>query len=143
MESSIDRNEVLNSETTQFARKYFELKVKKDKLDQQVTDIEAEIDMVRTELTTKMEDIGLQTFKLEKMGTFYLQTTFMPKVLNDEKMIDWLDKHNQTNIAPRTIKKAALKEYWQEAMEKDHPIPPADLAEAYSETKVRLRKAKQ
>jgi hypothetical protein len=89
-----------------------------------------------------MEELGLGNFKLEGHGTFYLATSFYPTVLDSEKMIDWLDKNGQSGIAPRTIHKTAFKEFYQERVEKDLPLPPSELVDAHSETAVRLRSSK-
>ena len=140
--TSEEKPTALNSETLALADKYHEIREKKRAAEKVVDDIKAEEDMVRTTLTNKMEELGLQSFKVEGKGTFYLQTSFFPKVIDEAKMIDWLDKQGATNIAPRTIHKAAFKEFYQERLEKDLPLPPAELVDAHSETAVRLRGAK-
>lgn len=134
--------QVLTSETTALAKKYAEVCKKEKAIKAQRDDIKAEKDMIAVELTKKMEELGMSNFKLPELGTFYLATSFYPTILDQEKMIDWLDKQGQTNLAPRTIQKTAFKEFYQERVEKDLPLPPADLVDAHSETGVRLRGAK-
>lgn len=132
---------VLSSETIELAKKYAENKKAREGKKKELDDLKAEQDMIGEALTKKMEEIGLINFKLPE-GTFYLATSFYPTVLDAEKMIDWLDKQGQTSIAPRTINKTAFKEFYQERVEKDLPLPPAELVDAHSETAVRLRGAK-
>ena len=132
----------LTSEITGLAQKYYELKAKDDELTKQQNDLDAELDMVRMEMLKKMEDLGLQNFKLEGLGTFFLKTSFYPKVLDAQKMIDWLDKQGASNIAPRTVHLTAFKEFYQERVEKDLPLPPSDYVDAASKTSVQLRRAK-
>jgi hypothetical protein len=132
----------LNSETLELARKYAENKKKREETKKIIDDLKAEQDMIGDALTKKMEEIGMSNFKLPEIGTFYLATSFYPTVLDAEKMIDWLDKNGQTSIAPRTINRTAFKEFYQERVEKDLPLPPAELVDAHSETGVRLRGAK-
>lgn len=133
---------VLNSETTELAKKYADVCKREKAIKAQRDDIKAEKDMVAVELTKKMQEIEMSNFKLEGLGTFYLATSFYPTILDQEKMIDWLDKQGQTSLAPRTIQKTAFKEFYQERVEKDLPLPPAELVDAHSETGVRLRGAK-
>lgn len=142
MEMKSEEPIALTSEATQLAKQYHAGRQRKDELTKQLDDVKAELDMIGEDLTKKMEELGLQTFKLEGLGTYYLQTSFYPKVLDAEKVIDWLDKNGQSNIAPRTIKGPAFKEFYQERVEHDQPIPPPDLVEASSNTGVRLRRAK-
>lgn len=133
--------QTLSSETISLAKKYAVNKKKREEAKKVIDDLKAEQDMIGVELTKKMEEIGLSNFKLLE-GTFYLATSFYPTVVDAERMIDWLDKQGQTSIAPRTINKTAFKEFYQERVEKDLPLPPAELVDAHSETGVRLRGAK-
>jgi len=132
----------LSSKTVENAKKYASLKRQKDELDRQVKDIEAAMDMINIEMVKDMEDVGMQRFMLDGIGTFYLATNFYPKVIGDaSKVIEWLDGEGVSSIAPRKIHMPALRELIEERMEKDLPVPPADLIESHSETKVRLRSA--
>jgi len=138
----VETPKALTSETVELAKKYAINKKKREDARLILDDLKAEQDMIGVELVKKMEEIGLASFKLPE-GTFYLATTFYPNILDTEKMIDWLDKQGQSNIAPRTINKPAFREFYQERIEKDLPVPPAELVDAHSETGVRLRGAKQ
>lgn len=142
MEMKSEEPVALSSEAIQLARKYAEICTKKDELNKQLDDLKAEQDMVAVDLKNKMEEIGLQKFGLEGIGTYYLQTSFYPKILDQDVIIDWLDKNNLSTIAPRTVKGPAFKEMYQERMEKDLPLPPAAAVDAHSETGVRLRRVK-
>ena len=137
----ITEPKALSSETIELAKKYAVVCKKEKEIKAQRDDIKAEKDMIAVELTKKMEEIGLSNFKLPE-GTFYLAITFYPTVLDADKMINWLDKNGATSIAPRTINKTAFKEFYQERVEKDLPLPPTELVDVHSETGVRLRGAK-
>lgn len=132
--------EQLSSQTVEYAKKYASLKHQKDQLDLQVKDIEAEMDLINIEMVRTMEEVGMQRFALDGIGTFYLATNFYPKIVGDSaKVIAWLDAQGANTVAPRKINIPALRELIEERMEKDQPVPPADLVESHSETKVRLR----
>lgn len=134
---------VLSSEAVKLARRYHEIREQVRGLEKQINDMDAEKDQVAIALKKIMEDVGMQRFNLTGIGTFYLQASFYPKVIGDSvKVIEWLDAQGVGNVAPRTIQKTAFKEFYQDAVENDKPVPPADLVEAHTEVGLRLRGAK-
>lgn len=134
---------VVTSEATTLAQRYHAVREKKRALEAEINDLDAERDQVAGELKKIMEDVGMQRFNLKGIGTFYLQASFYPKVIGDSaKVIEWLDQHEAGNVAPRTIQKTAFKEFYQNSVENDKPVPPAELVEAHTEVGLRLRGAK-
>lgn len=128
-----------DSRSTELAKKMYELRTKKADLDAQANALEAELDQVRAELTAIMTDLGVQKFALDGIGTFYLSTAIYPKLLNPEALISWLDNTGRSDIAPRKVHTPSLKEFIEERMEKDLPVPTADMLDMTPETSVRLR----
>lgn len=134
---------VLTSEAVNLAKKYHELREEIRSLETKINDLDAEKDQVALALKKIMEDVGMQRFNLSHIGTFYLQASFYPKVIGDPvTVIQWLDEQGAGNIAPRTIHKPSFKEFYQQQMENDKPLPPADLVEAHTEIGLRLRGVK-
>ena len=132
----------LSSEAVQLAKKYASLQATKKELEAQKKDVEAEMDQVNAVLKDKMVEMELQNFKLEGLGTFYLQTSFYPKVVDREKLIAWLDERQLSTTAPRTVHLPSLREIYQDRAEHDQDLPTAEMVEAHSSTDVRLRAAK-
>lgn len=142
MEATSNEIKPLNSQIVSLARKYAETRDKIRGLEAQVNDLDGEKDLIAAELLKLMQELEIQNFKIDGVGTVFLQTSFYPKVLDEGKMINWLDKNGLTNIAPRMVHKAAFKEMYQERVEKDLPLPPPELVDTHSQTIVKLRGAK-
>ena len=132
----------LSSEAVQLAKKYALLKEEKDRLEKEATDVDGEMSQVRLALKDKMDEMEMQRFSLDGIGTFYKKTSFYVKPLDQEKLIAWLDERQLQSIAPRTVHKASLKEEYERRIDQDKDIPSADLVSAYSETSVVLNRAK-
>lgn len=137
-----EETSALSSEAVVLAKKYASLQASKKELEAQKKDIEAEMDMVGTTLRDKMIELEMQNFKLEGVGTLYLQTSFYPKVVDREKLIAWLDARELSGTAPRTVHLPSLREIYQERAENDKDLPSQDMVEAHSVTDVRLRASK-
>lgn len=129
------------SRATFLARQMYALRQAKAELETLVKAKDAELDQVRHELTDIMTETGVQKFALEGMGTFYLSTAIYPKLPNMEGLIQWLDKEGKGELAPRKVHVPSLKEFIEDRMEHDLPIPGPDLVEMTPETSVRLRMA--
>ena len=89
-----------------------------------------------------MEDLGIQKFGLDGMGTFYLSTNIYPKIADTDRMIDWLDEHGKANLAPRKVHIPSLREMVETNMKEDLPVPSSDLLDMTPQVSVRLRVSK-
>lgn len=127
------------SRTTDLAKRMYEVRKEKEALESQVKEKDAELDQIKSELTTLMTDIGIQKFALDGMGTFYLSTNIYPKLPNPEALIQWLDEAGRPDVAPRKVHVPSLKELVELRMETDQPIPGPELLDMTPETSVRLR----
>lgn len=127
------------SRATDLARKMYQLRKEKEALELQVKDKDAELDQIKMELTNIMVETEMQKFAIEGMGTFYLSTNIYPKLPNPEALIEWLDQVGRADVAPRKVHVPSLKEFVEERMEKDLPVPGPELLEMTPETSVRLR----
>lgn len=135
--------DVLDVSTVSLAKKLAELRGKKQVLDAQVNEVDAEIDQVKLDLTTRMEETGMRKFQVAGLGTFYLQASFYPKIVGDkDELIAWLDNGGASEIAPRTVSVTRLREFYEERLEKDLPVPPINLVDATSQVSVRFRQSK-
>lgn len=134
---------IVNSSVMDLARAFGDLKKKEAELEQQLKDIQAEQDMIEDKLRMQMEGEEMTKFSMEGYGTFYLSTKFYPKVVGDpEKVVKWLDENGASTIAPRKVNLPSLREFFEERMEKDLPLPPTSLIETSNVTSVVLRKTK-
>lgn len=136
----VTSNLPLSQDVLQYANRYHEIREKKRELEAQVADLDAERDQLAELIKKTMDELNLQKFNLKNIGTFYLATSVFPKVVGDpDKVIAWLDEQGAGNIAPRTISKPAFKEMYQDRLDKDLPVPPADLVEMTTDIGLRLR----
>lgn len=135
--------EKIDSHSTELAKRMYELRNEKQELESKVKDVDAQLDQIRQELTQIMENLGIQKFGLEGIGTFYLATNIYPKILDNDLLVSWLDDHGLASIAPRKVHIPSFKEMFEARMEKDEPVPSAELVDMSSETSVRLRVAKK
>lgn len=133
----------LDSRSTELAKRMFELRSQKAALELEVNELDSQLDQVKAELTQIMQDLGVQKFGLNGIGTFYLATSIFPKILDNDQMIQWLDNNNRGDIAPRKIHSPSLREMMEGNLEKDLPIPPVTLVEMTTDVSVRLRLAKK
>lgn len=132
----------VDSRSTELARAMFRLRSEKQQFESKIKEIDSELDQVRDELTKIMTDLEVHKFAIDGLGTFYLSTNVYPKVLDADKLIDWLDHNGASNIAPRKVVLAAFKELVEDRLSKDQPVPAAELVDMTPETSVRLRIAK-
>lgn len=134
----------ISEDLMKHARRYHEIREMKRALEAQVADLDAERDQIGEEMKSKMGELELQKFNIKGIGTFYLQASFYPKVIGDPvKVISWLDEQGAGDIAPRTIGRTAFKEFYQDRVENDLPVPPVELVEAATEVGLRLRGSKK
>jgi hypothetical protein len=128
--------------STELARKMYQLRLKKQEIENKVKDIDAELDQVKLELTKIMEDLGVQKFALDGIGTFYLAVNVYPKILDDNQLISWLDANNLSTIAPRKVHVPSLREMFEQRLQDDQPVP-TNLVDMTPQTSVRLRASKK
>lgn len=133
----------VNTSLIELARAFGDLQKKKVVLEEQLKDIHAEQDMIEEKLRSQMENDEMTKFAIDGYGTFYLSTKFYPKVVGDPtQVIQWLDENGASTIAPRKVNLPSLREFCEERMEKDLPMPPRTLIETSTTTSVVLRKTK-
>lgn len=128
-----------DSRSVDLAKKMYQLRLEKQKLEAQVETKNAELDQIKIELTNIMVETEMQKFALDGIGTFYLSTNIYPKLPNPEALIVWLDEIGKADIAPRKVHVPSLKELIESRMEADLPVPGPDLLEMTPQTGVRLR----
>jgi len=128
-----------DSRSTELAKHMYQLRMEKQELEAKVKEKDAELDQIKLELTNIMTEVGIQKFALDGIGTFYLSTNIYPKLPNPEALIEWLDANSRADIAPRKVHVPSLKEFVEQRMEQDLPVPGPELLDMTPETSVRLR----
>lgn len=135
----MEMTETSEKKYIELAKQMGELKKQKADLEVKVNNIDAELDQVKLELTKLMVELEVSNFKIEGIGTFYLATRVFTKINNEQELISWLDMNGKSNIAPRKVHAPSLKEMIESNLEKDQPIPAAEMVELNTDTSVRLR----
>ena len=69
----------------------------------------------------------------------FLKASAYNTILDNDKLIDWLDEQEAGMVAPRKIDKPRLKELLEQRLEQDLPYPPDSLLELKPKTEVVMR----
>lgn len=117
---------------------------RKKGIEQDLEILEGELTQIEGELRAALEADGVQSVKLEGVGTVYLEARSFARVAEGqlESLIGWLDLHNHGEIARRTIPHQTLTAWYKDQEEADKPLPPEEIVKVFRETKAKLRTTK-
>jgi kynurenine formamidase len=120
--------------------KYAELRQRKQDLEQELKDINAVLKTQNEVILATFDARSIQKMHIKNVGLFYRQESPHPAVVNKEEFIKWLDGHGEGEIAVRTVNFQTLRKWWKEQMEHGAPLPPEELAKAFIDRSIRVRK---
>ena len=138
--ADVEKVDGADEELETLARKMQKVRSSKDDLNHQLDDVKAEEAMIKARLKDLMERREMTKFHVKGVGLVYFQTGIYPKVQGDPTdLVKWLDEHEGTDVAPRTISKDRLKEYFEGRLADDKEVPPSDMVEMRTGQEVRFR----
>jgi hypothetical protein len=126
----------------QLARRFAELKAKKETLEEELDAVKMEMSQVSSELIPELQKSEIQSLKIDGVGLIYLKTQFYARVMpeKNEEFISWLDNNNLGHLARRSVHHKTLTNEYQRWQDEDLPIPPEELVSSYNDTVVCLRR---
>jgi hypothetical protein len=87
----------------ELAEKYAVLKQGKDRINEELKGINAALEDIEQQLVLTMENEGLQSFKDETFGTFYLRQEIYARVEDEEKAFAWLRAAEMEDVIKRSV----------------------------------------
>ncbi len=118
------------------------LQDKKAKLKNTLSEINSEIDQLKSDLAKYMEHHDLQNIKVKGVGTAFLTPVFFARINKENypKLLQWLDDNALGNLAPRKISPQTFQALYRERLENNEPVPGPDIAEVKTIKETRLLK---
>ena len=95
----------------------------KDRLEEQLKEVNRGIDTLSVQLAEEMETHGIDSFRVEGVGSVYIKLKHRPNVVDKPGMLAWLDARSMGEMAPRTIHHARLESLVSEMLENGETLP--------------------
>lgn len=89
----------------------------------------------------QFDALGITNMKVDGVGTVYTFEMAVPKVLDDEQFIAWLDARGDGGIAKRSIHHQTLRAWYKDKLESGNDVPPRTMVDVYNVREVRFRKS--
>src|SRR5689334_4590203 len=86
------------SDVTELAKKFHELRLKKDDLKDALSTLQKELDQVETSLVEDLQQSGMSRVDLDDIGSFSLATRSFYKVEDREKLFQFLQERDSTDL---------------------------------------------
>lgn len=115
-----------NNKLTEYAKSLRKLKTQKDKLEDQLKAVNEQIKTIaEVDLPKAMEDADIESFKVEKVGTVFLQNKLYTSVLADdrEKLYEWLKKEGHGDLIKPWVFPQTLTAFAKEQLVEGNPLP--------------------
>ena len=125
-------------ELMDWLKRWHELKKEKDGISIKLELLNGEIEQLKEAVKTKLLEQGVSKLSFEDQ-TVFLKASAYNTILDNDKLIDWLDEQEAGMVAPRKIDKPRLKELLEQRLEQDLPYPPDSLLELKPKTEVVMR----
>lgn len=111
---------------TELAKGLRKLKTEKDKLEDKLKAVNEQIKTIaETELPKAMEDADIESYKVDKVGTVFLQNKLYTSVLADDrpKLYAWLEKEGHGDIIKPWVFPQTLTAFAKEQLTDGNPLP--------------------
>lgn len=93
------------------------LKEQKEKKNEEIKAINSEITQVENMLLTELQTDGLDTIKVNGVGTVYITTTDYPQVIDMDAFVAWCAENNRADMIQKRVSSTAFKQYVEETNE--------------------------
>lgn len=120
------REEYSKLSLLELAKKFKELKAKKEEADAELSLITAAFDVIRMEsIPNKMEADGIESIKLEGIGRLGLTADMFLSVKGGKKtdLYDWLLINGFGELIQDSVNASTLKAFVKEQIKKGKPVP--------------------
>jgi len=115
--------------------KLYELKVKKDGLTAELSELGKEIYAMEYGLLTEMEDLGIDKVQATK-GTATRSVNMYPQVKDKQAFVSWILDNNKVEMIQSRVSAGVFREYFEETGE--YP----DGIDTYQKSTILFRKSK-
>ena len=120
------------------ARELSGLRAIKDKLEDQIKELNPEIQRINDQLVELMVAENCPRFSLDGQ-TFYTAVQAIPKIVDELAFFEWLRKHNEEGIIKETIHSQTLRGWWKEVGSKYEEDLKGSMLEVFEQVQVRIR----
>lgn len=116
------------------------LRTEKEELEGKLSQINKALADLNPRILRQLDALGITNIKADGVGTAYIFDMAVPKVVDPDKLVGWLDSNGEGGIARRTIHHQTLGAWYRERLENGQGVPPKDLIDVYNVREVRFRK---
>jgi hypothetical protein len=121
---------------------FHRLRTDKSTLEESLKQINKELADIEAALVHTMQTRNIQTIKKPGMGAFTLTANPWPKVLDMDKMVEWLESHGHAGLAKWSVNAQTLRAWVKDQKIAGNDIPPPEIMEDRSGFNVRFTKAR-
>lgn len=126
------------------AKYMHKVRTKKDKLEDQLKEINAEYDVLRIEMIpTLMEDAGLENFRVAGLGRVSLTGDIYCSTREGAKsaLFTWLEQAKLEDLITQGVNASTLRASMKERIKKGLELPPGDVVRVTPYTRASITKA--
>jgi hypothetical protein len=91
----------------------YELRVKKDELNAQLTEINKQIDALEYQILQDMETAGVDSVK-SNLATATMKVKLYPQVKDMEALVAWANENGKPEILQRRVSEGVFKDFYEE-----------------------------
>lgn len=88
-----------------------ELKDTKERKNEEIKALNAEISQVEAELITSMQADGIDSTRIDGVGTCYITTEDYPQVKDMNALVKWAADNNMPEMIQKRVSNVAFKDY--------------------------------
>lgn len=124
---------------SKLAQRYYELRQKKENIQDTLKDVQKELDQAESELVSDLQQAGLNRVDLDGIGSFSLHTRQFYKIVDREAIYQFLVDRDNTDIL--TVNHQTLNGYVKELKEQEGEGFEIPGVSHTSDISIRLRKS--
>lgn len=128
----------MNEQLMDFASRLKKLTDKKKELKAEDKANTEKITVLQEKFVEAMELYKLQNFKVKGLGLFFVHSSILPKVTDQDKLFKNLREKGAEDLIKETVFASTLRAYVNECIENSNEIP--DGIDVHTRTEVRIRK---
>lgn len=114
---------------------------KKDDLEAQLAEVNAEFDVLRIELIpAKMEEQGIENIRYEGIGRVSLTADMWCHVQDKQGLFGWFRKNRLKDLITETVNSSTLKAFVKDRMKAGKATPPAEVLKVEPYTRASITK---
>ena len=86
------------------------MKEQKERKNEEIKAINSEITQVENMLLTELQTDGLDTIKVNGVGTVFITTTDYPQVVDMDAFVAWCAENNRADMIQKRVSSTAFKQ---------------------------------